>query len=262
MWLQMEGRLKSKILYNNLYILLVVCSNIWRKINMNNEFKKSLVIISVILIILSGTCSAYTINTINNAEISQGTQQKTMTIYRVGPDGTITTVEVNIPEKSEDVEKYLESKCSELFERDIEMQNLVTKVKSLKIKENSFFDEVGLFHVKSSGKGFHINTKLGLNFFNSQFMIIRVILATFLISPRKGIVAGIYNDENANTTYWPVGNNNLKTYIAGSHTIIVGGFFGYTSWIGRFSCLLPELTQRHILKRSFNGVCTLISYNQ
>ncbi len=61
---------------------------------MNNTLKKSIVIISVLLFLISAMGSAYAMSTNNNAKILGESQQKTMTIYRVAPDGSITPVEV------------------------------------------------------------------------------------------------------------------------------------------------------------------------
>lgn len=231
---------------------------------MNNKLNKSIVIISILLFIIPTIGSAYTIDNRKNTEIFEETQQKSMTIYRVAPDGSITPIKLNIAEKTDDIGKYLESKCSELFEKDLEMQNLIQKLQQEEVKDKNLTDNFeGLSSIKSRGRGFHIKTKLGFNFFNSQLRLLRIFLATFIITPKKSLVVGIYNDEKAETSFHPIGKPNLKTNLTGNHTIIVGRFYGYTTWIGRYSCLLSMiLLQKEIIPRSFSGVGTLVYYNQ
>jgi hypothetical protein len=231
---------------------------------MNNKLNKSIVIISILLFIIPTIGSAYTINNSKNTKIFEEYQQKSLTIYRVAPNGSITTIKLNIAEKTDDIEKYLEFKCSELFEKDLEMQNLVQKLQQEEVKNKNLTDNLEvLSSIKSRGRGFHIKTKLGFNFFNSQLRLLRIFLATFIITPKKGLVVGIYNDENAETSFHPIGKPDLITNLTGNHTIIVGGFYGYTTWIGRYSCLLSMiLLQREIIPRSFKGVGTLVYYNQ
>ena len=230
---------------------------------MNNVFKKAIVILSVLLFFMLSISSIYAMNTDNHSIILEESKQKTMTIYRISPEGLITPIEVNITEETEDIAKYLESKCSELFKEDVEMQTLVQNLQKKYGEDKNVQEKVGLINIYSRGKGFHIKTKLGLNFFNSRFIMLRVILATFLISPKKGLVIGIYNDEEAYTTFNPIGDTTSITNITGKHIIIAGGFFGYTTWVGRFSLLhgLNEFS-RIRLNHSFRGICTLVFYTQ
>jgi hypothetical protein len=206
--------------------------------------------------------SAYAMSISKNAEIFEESQQKTMTIYRVAPDGSTTPVEVDVGEETEDIGKYLESKCSELFEEDVEMQSFIQKLQKKETNDSNLSYNFGLIRVKSHGRGFHIKTKLDLNF-NSKFIFLRIFLATFLISPRKSLVVAFYNDEKANTTFYPIVRSKFNPdsvkHLEGNHTIIVGKFYGYTTWTGRFSCLLSEIFfQKTLLPRAFSGVGRLV----
>lgn len=237
---------------------------------MNNKLKKSLVIISVLLFLISAMGSAYAMSTNNNAKILGESQQKTMTIYRVAPDESITSVEVEVREETEDIGKYLESKCSELFEKDLEMQSLIQKLQSNETKYNNLLDNISLIHVKSHGRGFHIKTKINFGILsilklNNQFIFPKILLATLLPSLRKSLVIGIYNDKKANTTFYPIirskSTSDSVTYLEGNHTIIIASFFGYTTWTGRFSCLISEiLFKKELLPHAFSGVGILVSY--
>ncbi len=231
---------------------------------MNKILKKSTVILSILLFLISAMSSVYSVSITKNDEISNEILKNIMIIYRVAPDGSTTPIEINVEENIDDISKYLDYKCSELFEEDIEMQFLIKNLQKKYNEDNDILDNVGLFRVRSKGRGLHIKTKLGLIFFSSRFMILRVILATFLISPKKGLVMGIYNnDAAANTTITPIISTNTSiTNIKGNHVIIVGGFFGYTTWTGRLSRLRGLSNSQLRLPRSFNGFCTLVFYTQ
>lgn len=230
---------------------------------MNKILKKSTVILSILLFLISAMSSAYSVYITKNNENSNENLQKTMIIYRVAPDGSTTPIEIDIEENIDNISEYLDYKCSELFEEDIEMQTLIKNLQKKYNEDKNLLDNVG-FRVHSKGRGLHIKTKLGLIFFSSRFMILRVILATFLISPKKGLVMGIYkNDEEAFTTIIPIISTNSSIInINGNHTIIVGGFYGYTTWTGRFSRLRGLSDAQIRLPRSFNGFCTLLFYTQ
>ena len=83
------------------------------------------------------------------------------------------------------------------------------------------------------------------------------------IRPGKSCL-GLYNYINAaNTTFYPIirsiFNPDSITHIEGNHTILVGKFYGYTTWTGRFSCLLSEiLFQKTLLPRAFSGVGRIV----
>jgi hypothetical protein len=237
---------------------------------MNNTLKKSIVIISVLLFLISAMGSTYAMSTDNNAKILGESQQKTTTIYRVAPDESITPIEVEIGEKTEDIGKVLESKCSELFEKDLEMQSLIQKLQSNETKDSNLLDNISLIRVNSHGRGFHIKTKINFGILsilklNNQFIFPRILLATLLPSLRKSLVVGFYNDEKANTTFYPIirfkSTPDSVTYLEGNHTIIIASFCGYTTWTGRFSCLLSEiLFKKELLPHAFSGVGILVSY--
>jgi hypothetical protein len=228
---------------------------------MNIILKKSTVIVSILLFLISAMSSAYSVSITKNEEISNDNLKNTMIIYRVAPDGSTTPIEINIEDDIDDISKYLDYKCYELFEEDIEMQSLIKNLQKKYSEDKNLPENLGLFRVHSKGRGLHIKTKLGLIFFSSRFMILRVILATFLISPKKGLVMGIYNnDETANTTI--ISANSSTTNLNGNHVIIAGGFFGYTTWTGRHSRLRGLSNSLLRLPRSFRGLCTLVFYTQ
>jgi len=233
---------------------------------MKKILKKSTVVIFILIFLMPAMSSALSVTLTQKDENSNENLQKNMIIYRVAPDGSTTPIEIDVEENIDDISKYLDDKCSELFEEDIEMQTLIKNIQKKYSEDKNLIENVGLFKVHSKGKGFHIKTKLGLIFFSSRFMILRVILATFLISPKKGLVMAIYNnDKGANTTITPiisVNPNPSKINIKGNHTIIVGGFFGYTTWMGRHSRLRGLSDYQLRLPRSFRGFCTLVFYTQ
>ena len=231
---------------------------------MNNSLKKSVGIISVILFLILAMGSTYATNINNNPILLDESQQKIMTIYRVAPNGYITPIEVNITEETEDIGKYLESKCSELFEKDLEMQTLIPKLQSKETKDYNISFDLGLIRIKSHGRGFHIKTKLDFNL-NNKFLLLRIILATFLPSLKKSLVVSFYKDEKANTTFYPIFRSKINPesvkYLEGNHTIIAEKFYGYTTWTGRFSCILSEIFfQNELIPHAFSGVCRSVIY--
>ncbi|OGS40215.1 MAG: hypothetical protein A3K77_02705 [Euryarchaeota archaeon RBG_13_31_8] len=237
---------------------------------MNNTLKKSIVIISILLFLIPAISSTYAMSTNENAKILGESQQKTITIYRVAPDESITPIEIEVGEETNDIGKYLESKCSELFEKDLEMQSLIQKLQSNETKDKNLLDNKSLIRVKSHGRGFHIKTKinfciLSILKLNNQFILPRILLEIFLPSLRKSLIVGFYNDEKANTTFYPIiqskSTPNSVTYLEGKHTIIIASFYGYTTWTGRFSCLISEiLFKKELLPHAFSGVGLLVSY--
>jgi hypothetical protein len=230
--------------------------------NMNKVLNNSLAVLSVLIFILSTMSSAYAMNISESTEIFEESQQNTMTLYRVAPDGSITPIKVVVDEKTEDIGKYLENKCSELFEEDIEMQTLVQTLQDDDANQSNLSFNFGLIRVKSHGKGFHIKTKTDIKI-TTKFKFFRIMLPRIFISARKGLVVGLYNDSKANTTFYPIIRSNFfpgtAKYVEGNHTVIVRKFFGYTTWTGRFSCLLSEfLLKKDLLPRAFSGVGRLV----
>ena len=229
---------------------------------MNKVLNKSLVMISILLFVASSVGSAYAMNISKDAEILKESQQKTITLYRVAPDGTVTPVEVEVGEETKDLSLFLESKCSELFEKDMEMQNFAKSLQDNETNESNFLFGAGLIRIKSHGRGFHFKMKTDIKI-TTKFKFFRIMLPRIFISARKGLVVGLYNDTKANTTFYPIIRSNMypgtAKYVNGSHVVVVRKFFGYTTWTGRFSCLLSELLlKKDLLPRAFSGVGRIV----
>ena len=154
------------------------------------------------------TLSAFPIKKIkaNEKEVTSTTQLiETMTVYRYGLDGFITTVDVEIElEEGQDINDAIAEKCEELFEKDTEFQSLT--------KDNT---SRGLMSfVKSKGRGLHIK-------------LLPRIRLIFCIYPR---------DQKAFTTINPLIGGNTTT-IECPHSVLAFGFVGFKWWRGRISFL-------------------------
>jgi hypothetical protein len=173
--------------------------------------------------------------------------KKTYTIYRFGPDGSISPIQVDIDlDKGQDLGEIIANKCEELFEKDIEMQKLI----EIEL-ENLTFGFI--CKIKSQGRGFHYKSmlleKMIIRFFLFRFGLPRI--TTILHTPL--IVCRYAKDTSAKTKITQLfGKNdtiNKTMIIEGNHTVIAQNFIGYTTWIGRFSKSLLD-----IVPRAFAGI--------
>ena len=164
---------------------------------------------------------------------------ETVTIYRCGPDGSVTPVELNLELGDEqDIGDAMIAQCDELLENDEEMQNL------LKALNLSIF-----CRVKSKGRGFHYKTmlleKLYLRYLLWKLQLPRV--ASLLAKPL--IFCRYAGDSTAKTIMKPlIGKNAKEKEMEGAHFVIVNSFIGYTTWVGRIS-----ITPLNILPKAFSG---------
>ena len=176
-----------------------------------HKLEKKLVVIFVSLAFLTSgslTLSAFPIKKIkaDEKEVTSTTQLiETVTVYRYGLDGFITTVDVEIElGKGQDINDGIAEKCEELFENDTEFQSL--------FKGNT--SRGFMSFVRSKGRGLHIR-------------LLRRIRLMFCIYPR---------DQKAYTTINPLIGRNTTT-IEGPHSVLAFGFIGFKWWRGRISFL-------------------------
>ena len=185
----------------------------------------------------------------NSNEIS--CVEKSYTIYRFAPDGSITPLKVDIDtNENQDIGELIADKCEELFEKDIEMQKLI----EIEL-ENLTFGFV--CKVKSHGRGFHYKSMV-LEKILSRFVLFRLglpRLTTILHNPL--VLCRYAKDTSASTkiTQLYAGNDtaNKTMIIDGNHTVIAQNFIGYTTWIGRFSKSFLD-----IVPRAFSGIARFV----
>ncbi len=238
---------------------------------MNKRLNKILVILAVLLFVASATGSAYTVNVNveneeNYAESIEEIKEKTFTIYKVNPDGTIIPIKIDVEESTENLGEFLEEKCNELFEKDVELQEYI---KTLQTDNNNTTGNLsvdyGFIRIKSHGKGFHFKTKTHIKI-TTRFKLFKLMLPRVIITAKKCLVFASYaNDSKAKTTFYPLirssyyNDTNLTGKIVeGPHNVIVTKFTGYTTWIGRFSNMLFDFD---MIPRAFSGVGKLVICN-
>lgn len=173
--------------------------------------------------------------------------KKIYTIYRYGPDGSITPLQVDI---DIDKDENLADKCEELFENDIEMQKLV----EIEL-ENITFGFI--CKVKSQGKGFHYKSMF-LEKIILRFVLFRLGLPRITTILHKPLIVCRYaKDTSAKTTITQLFGNNDTTnktkIVIGNQTVIAQNFIGYTTWAGRFSKSLFD-----IIPRAFAGIARFV----
>jgi len=215
----------------------------------------------VIFIFLSFLLPCITVSSANNLKLSRLSDninfkeiscvKKVYTIYRFGPDGSITPVKVDITiNENQDIGELIADKCEELFENDLEMQNLI----EIDL-ENLTFGFI--CKVKSQGRGFHYKAMV-LEKIISRFALFRLGLPRFTTVLHTPLIVCRYTkDTSARTkiTQLYVGNDTVnKTIIVdGNHTVIAQNFIGYTTWIGRFSKSFLD-----IVPRAFSGFARFV----
>jgi len=181
--------------------------------------------------------------------------KKSYTIYRFGPDGTISPVQVEIDVgKGQNLGESIADKCEELFENDKEMQSIF----EIEL-ENLTFGFI--CKIKSQGKGFHYKS-MYLEKIIARIALFRLGLpriTTILHAPL--IVCRYPNDLNAKTKITQLfalnETANTTKIVEGNHTVIAQNFIGYTTWLGRFSKSFLD-----IVPRAFSGFARFVICNK
>ena len=216
---------------------------------MNKIVKKSIAILTCLTFVMIAVTSSSAVNVRQQEEENEEIVEdaifstETVTIYRYGPDGSVTPIERSITlEEGQDIGDALIAQCDELLENDKEIQKL--------LNDDEPNIMTGLFvRVQSKGSGFHYKTllleKLYLRYFLWKLVLPRA--ATILAKP---LVLCIYKkDFNAKTIIKPIRlKASEEKEINSTHLVIVNSFIGYTTWVGRFA--YAPLT---IIPRAFSG---------
>ena len=75
---------------------------------MNGTLKKALVMISVLLFLTSAVSTAYAVSISKPADNIED-EQKSMTIYRYAPDGSVEPIQIDVDEDIEDLDDLCDS---------------------------------------------------------------------------------------------------------------------------------------------------------
>jgi len=204
---------------------------------MNKLLKKTVAILMCLTFLLSAVTisCAVTIqnektndleeNVLNEAAI----ETKEISVYRYGPDGTITSKKVTIKlEKGKDIGEAIANLCEELTNNDPEIQAAA--------KDNRTNITL-LTKIWSVGKGFHFKTTMRLQFIQ-KFKLFPLLPPYFRTAIPLPIVYCKYSkDPQAKTVIKPslIKANNVT--IEGPHNVLCLGFIGYKGWIGHISYL-------------------------
>lgn len=207
--------------------------------------KKTFVMLVCLAIIMPAISVSYSETTEEKAISTE-----TITLFRYGPDGSITPIKVKIEAKDgKDIGEAIADKCEELFENDAEMQNYVEKSISI----GNYTIDFGIIKVKSHGRGFHFKTKF-LERLALNIILFKLNLPRLGVMVTKQLVFCKYSkDAKAKTTIDPILRNKTNTtkIVTGPHSVLVINLIGFTTWFGRIS-ISP------ILPRAFSGIARLV----
>ena len=201
-----------------------------------HQIMKKLTVVSVLLFVLvSGLAVASSVS-IPKSSIDDSIRTETVTLYRYGPDGTVTPIQVNIDLKEEqNIDEAIAEKCSELFGNDMAMRSYLSD-------GNSSINFSGLAHIRSVGVGFHWKSPVGFRIpFTTilRYRMFSVVPLRYKIFGMK-VIPRVYceylNDKDAVTEITPLPtplrHSGNTTRIEGNHTVAIFGFVGYTGWWG------------------------------
>jgi len=207
---------------------------------MNKIQKKFIVILLSLLFI-------FTAVTFSSAEKIQANElTKEITVYRCGPDGSITPkkIQINIKE-GQDIGEVIANECDKLFDNDVEMQGVLNGNNS-----TSFI----LKRVTSYGRGLHLRftPRIQLDKKIKIFPMLPPYLKTAVFLPIRYCKYTL--DPKAYTRISGLNSwKNITQEYRGPHQILAIGFIGYTGWIGHISAL------GFVFRTGFAGVSLFVA---
>lgn len=197
--------------------------------------------ISLIFILLTTGLISQSIAFAN--EKTQSTEK--FTIYRHGPDGTITPMQIDVSlDKEKDIQEAISKKLEEFITDDLEIQNYLSSDRGA--KNISFYTSV-----KSWGKGLHLQSPFRFRIpflFLLRFRLfpdvpLRYKILGLNVIPR--VHCNYMNDVDAKTTLelLPTKSRPVKetVLIEGAHNVTAYGFIGYTFWRGMYARIIDGL---------------------
>jgi len=227
-----------------------------------HETTKKLMVVSVLLFVLiSGLTGAYSAS-IPKSSTDGSIHTETVTLYRYGPDGTITPININIAfQEGQNPDEAIAQKCSELVSTDIGIQTYLSG--------NNNMTNVSMFaRVTSFGAGSHLKS-----FFSIRIPFLSLLkygllqnlpLRYKIFGPRwiPIIVCNYSKDEGAKTSIetvpTPIRPNKTEITIEGKHAIWVSYFVGYVGWRGTSA----DFYDTRGLRTGFDGYASFIIYEK
>jgi hypothetical protein len=190
-----------------------------------------LVTISTILMMVAAGMSVAVAHPIDSSCLSpdmtaSDVQTQTITLYRFGPQGDVKEIQVTVPvEPGTDLSDLVAKKCSELLEKDTDIQVAIQKLGG----NRSFFSLI-----TSRGKGFFFDIKLRIPIPIPSDIKYDPDQPPYFFFLKIPIVYCKYShDPQAQTIIKPMRQN--ATILTGNHSIVSLGFIGYRGWIGMIS---------------------------
>jgi len=217
------------------------------------EVTKKLAVISVLLLFLISGFAGASFASIKDNPSSDSVSTETVTLYRCGPDGTATPINVDITFKEgQNLDELIAKKCSELFDKDMAMKTYL-------LGGNSSINMSGIAHIRSVGTGFHWKSPVGFRIpFSTilRYRMFSVVPLRYKIFGMK-VIPRVYceylNDKDAVTEITPLPtpmrHSGNTTRIEGNHTVAVYGFVGYTGWWG----MNAKYIDAHKIRTWFDG---------
>ena len=202
---------------------------------MNNLNKKLLVIFMSMTFIMSGIATVSGVSVTKEATQEENSSEEpdiniqTVTLYRCGPDGSTTPVEVEIELKDgEDINDAIFEKCGELFQEDEEFQSLAN---------NDNTSRYFLTKIRSRGRGLHLKFTPRIQVVKKFkiFPLLPPYLRTAIFIPT--IFCQYKGDAKAFTITDPLIGDENATRVDGPQKVWAVGFIGFKFWFGHISFL-------------------------
>jgi hypothetical protein len=219
---------------------------------MNKLLKKAIVILLCLSFILTtvsfSSAEKLSYKAIYNLKkpIQNNEITKEITVYRHGPDGSITPQKVIIKiEEGQDIGEVIAEECEKLFTNDIEMQSFLKGNNS-----SSYFVK----RVTSYGRGLHLKIKprIQLDKRVDLFPLLPPYSKTAYFVPIR--YCRYNNDPGAYTRISGLNSRkNITQEYHGPHQIFSVGFIGFTGWIGHISFL------GFVMRTGFAGISLYVT---
>lgn len=219
--------------------------------------KLSVIFVTLIFLVLGSTVAS--VASVQEGPSDESEFTRTVTLYRYGPDGSVTPISVNYdPADGQDIDEVIVEKCSRLLENDPVIKNYI-------FDGNISINLSGISRVRSKGVGFHWKSPFGIRIpFTivlryGMFQIVPLRYKIFGMNVIPRVYCEYLEDENAFTEITPLStplrHNGDTIPIEGNHTVAVYGFIGYTGWRGMNAQYIDD----HGIRAGFDGYAFFVA---
>lgn len=163
----------------------------------------------------------------NNDENLSTIKIETVTLFRYGPEGSITPIEIEIEvEEGTDIYDAVEEKCLELIQNDEDFKDVLAN-------PNISRNITSL--VSSRGKGFQFNFVFTIKWMKMFDFFQLLPPFQYRRLPIPVVYAKYKEDTLAETKITPILDITNTSIIKGPHIVSVIGFIGFKWWRGHIS---------------------------